>query len=72
MKWPGIYYREEGEKRKLTAAYWLEQSMDIKPRLDLEREVGDSLEANWPKAAADAVDRALKPKGLKQKPWVWS
>jgi hypothetical protein len=72
MKWPGIYYREEGDKRKLIAAYWLQESQDIKPRLDLQGEVDKSLAENWPKAAVDAVERALKPRGAKQKPWVWS
>jgi hypothetical protein len=72
MKWPGIYYRESGEDRKLTPAYWLEKSMDIEPRLDLEGEVARSIGSLWPKAAKDAVERALKPRGAKQKPWIFT
>lgn len=60
ISWPGIYYRESGEKKKLTAAYWLEPSMDVKARYPLDDRVIEAVGKAWPAAAVKACERALR------------
>jgi len=58
----------------VVASYFLKIIRDraVGGNSTLEQYVNASLAANWPRAAEDAVERALKPRGAKQKPWVWS
>ena len=60
ISYPGIYYREPGEGRKITPAYWLEDSMDVKPRYPMDKRTIEEVRIAWPAAAIKGVQRALK------------